>query len=341
MNVRQWFVWVGFAVVSLSVAGCGGGGDTVRLTGSGATFPAPVYQKWFKDYNTKHPNVQIDYQSVGSGQGVQNFIDQKVDFGASDAAMTPEEIAQVKSGVVLVPMTAGAIVFAYNLEGVDELKLSREAYVAILLKKVTSWDDPLIKASNEGVQLPAEPINVVTRSDSSGTTYVFTKHLCAVSKEFEEIVGNHKQPTWPAGTGAKGNEGVTNALKTTPNSIGYVEYGYAVQQKLNMASLENKSGKFIKPTIESAQAALAGAKFDENLIAWVPDPDGADSYPIETFTWLLCYKQYDDKKKAQALKDVITYCLDEGQKSSVELGYIPLPKEVVEKCKQALEKIGG
>jgi phosphate transport system substrate-binding protein len=238
-------------------------------------------------------------------------------------------------------MTAGSIVLAYNVEGVDELKLSREAYVGIFMGKITKWNDPAIAATNEGVNLPDQNINVVVRSDSSGTTYVFTKHLAEINSDFASAIGVEKQPNWPVGTKSKGNEGITASISTTPGSIGYIEYGYAEQQGLAMASLENASGNYVKPSIESAQAALAAVEMPSDLIAWMPDPQGDDSYPIVTYTWVICYKTYDDPKKVEVLKGVLTYCLTEGQKSSEQLGYIPLPESVVEKVKAALENVGS
>lgn len=335
--------WLGVCLLSLAAVGCGGG-DTVELTGNGASFPDPIYQRWFKDYGEKmNGDVQVDYTAVGSGTGVKNFLDKTVDFAASDAAMKREEIEQINKdrGVQLLPMTAGAIVLAHSVEGVKDLKLPRDVYVDILLGKITNWSDPRITEANPGERLPNEQINVITRSDSSGTTYVFTKHLCEVSKEFESKVGNHKQPEWPAGTKEKGNAGITAALKNRPNSIGYIEYGYAKHQGIAMATLENKAGEYVKPSNESAQATLSNAEFDDNLIAWMPDPAGQGDYPIVTFTWLLCYKKYDDKTKADALKNLVNYCVDEGQNVSEELGYIPLPADVREKVKAALKNIGA
>lgn len=313
--------------------------DLVKLTGAGASFPAPLYVKWFKDFHTSHGNVQVDYQSVGSGSGVKNFINKTVDFGASDAAMKPEEIAQVDVGVQLLPMTAGSVVLSYNLEGIKELKLSREAYTGIFLGKVTKWNDPLIAKSNPGAKLPADPINVIVRADSSGTTFVLTQHLAAVSPEFAKSPGVNNMPSWPVGTRSKGNEGVTASIRTTPGSIGYVEYGYAKGQGMAMATLENKAGKFVTPTTESAQSALGTVVLPESLVAWLPDPAGDGSYPIVTYTWVMCYKKYDDVKKAKALKDVFEYCLTEGQKSSEKLGYVPLPASVAAKAKAALAGI--
>ncbi|MGM0488744.1 MAG: phosphate ABC transporter substrate-binding protein PstS [Planctomycetota bacterium] len=319
-----------------------GDGGFVKLQGAGASFPAPLYASWFKKYSQEHENVQIDYQSVGSGTGVNMIMEETVDFGASDAAMQPEEIEEVERGVQLLPMTAGSVVLAYNLEGVTDLKLSREAYTSIFLGKVTKWNDPLIAACNEGVTLPDRDINVIVRSDSSGTTFVFTKHLSAVSGEFAESPGTHKKPNWPVGVGGRGNEGVTQTLATTPGSIGYIEFGYAIKSNLNMVTLENKAGNYIKPSIQSARAALAAIEMPEDLIAWAPDPAGAESYPIVTYTWLLCYKEYEDSRKAEILKDVIEFCLaDEQQHDSESLGYIPLPSSVVEKVRAAMTNIGS
>ncbi len=314
-------------------------GQFVRLTGAGASFPAPLYNKWFKDYHALHQNVQVDYQSVGSGSGIKNFINKTVDFGASDAAMTPEEISKVDVGAQLLPMTAGSIVLSYNLKGISGLKLSREAYAGIFLGKVKKWNDPLITKTNPGVKLPDNPIHVVVRADASGTSFVFTKHLSAINPEWAKNPGFGTMPNWPVGTRSKGNEGVTASITTTPGSIGYLEYGYAMGQKLPMVELENKAGKYIKPTNESAQSSLAAVELPENLIAWLPDPQGEKSYPIVTYTWLLCYKQYSDPKKLEALKSVIEYGLTTGQKDSEKLGYVPLPQNVVSKIKAALNNI--
>ena len=313
--------------------------DLVKLQGAGASFPAPLYSKWFKSYGGKHENVQIDYQSVGSGGGVKGVIDKTVDFGASDAAMTPEEIAKVDVGVQCLPMTAGSIVLAYNVEGVTDLKLPRKAYAGIFLGKVKKWNDPLIVQANPGVKLPDEPINVVVRADSSGTTYVFSKHLSTISEEFAKNPGTNKMPNWAVGTRSKGNEGVTASIKTTPNSIGYIEYGYAKSQNVPMAVLENKSGNYVAATTESGQAALASAPLPEDLIVWASDPEAKDAYPIVTYTWLLCYKQYQDKKKFEILQDVLKYCLTDGQKESESLGYIPLPPAVADKVSAAVQTI--
>jgi phosphate transport system substrate-binding protein len=316
-------------------------GDETRLQGAGASFPAPLYLKWFKAYSTAHPGVQVDYQSVGSGSGVKSFIDKTVDFGASDAAMSPEEIASVTAGVQLLPMTAGAIVLAYNLEGVTELKLSRAAYAGIFGGKITRWNDPAIAKSNPSAKLPDLPIDVVVRADSSGTTFVFTKHLSTINEEFSKGVGTNKMPNWPVGTRSKGNEGVTAAIKSTPGSIGYIEFGYARSQSLPMATLENKAGAFVAATSASGQAAIASATLPDNMIVWASDPEPKDAYPIVTFTWLMAYKKYPDKKKHDTLVDLLRYGVTDGQKDAEALGYIPLPQPVVERVTAALSNIHG
>ncbi len=330
----------------LAAAGCGGSGNAesagppVELHGAGASFPFPLYDRWFKDYVAAHPNARVDYQSVGSGAGVTQFTNKTVDFGASDAAMTDEEIAKVDRGVQLLPMTAGSIVLAYNLPELSQpLRLSRKTYTDIFLGKIAKWNDPALAAANPGVKLPNLNIGVVYRADSSGTTFVFTQHLSAISSEWKSGPGTSRSPNWPAGIGAKGNEGVTSTILQTPGALGYVEYGYAKQSQLRMATLENKSGAFVEATTASGQAALAGATLPENLRLFLPDPEGKDAYPIVTYTWLLAYRQYDKPEVAQALKDVVRYSLDAGQKVSEEMGYIPLPASVVATDLKALDSI--
>ncbi len=312
----------------------------VRLQGAGASFPAPIYSRWFKTYSQNHANVQIDYQSVGSGSGVKSFIDKTVDFGASDAAMTPEEIGRVDPalGVQLLPMTAGSIVITYNLPDVKELKLSRAAYSGIFLGKVTKWNDPAIAKENPGVKLPNQPINVIVRADSSGTSFVFSQHLSAISPEFAKSPGASKMPNWPVGTRSKGNEGVTASVKTTPGSIGYIEYGYAKSQDMPMAILENKSGAYVAASTASGQAALAGAQLPDSLIAWTPDPEPKDAYPIVTYTWILVNKKYD-KARLPVLQDLLRYGVTDGQKEAEPLGYIPMPAPVVERVKAAIDSL--
>jgi phosphate transport system substrate-binding protein len=328
------------SAVIATFSACKANNETsVKLQGAGASFPAPLYLKWFKTYNGAHSNIQVDYQSVGSGAGVKSFMDRTVDFAASDAAMKPDDMAKVQGGVLLLPMTAGAIVLAYNLPDVPNLRLSREAYTGIFLGKVKTWHDPLIAKSNPGVKLPDQPVNVVVRADSSGTTFVFTKHLAAVSADFSNSVGVNNMPNWPVGTKSKGNEGVTASLLTTPGSIGYVEYGYAHSQNLHVATLENKSGNFVTATTDSAKAALSSAQLPSDLIVWVPDPDAKDAYPIVTYTWMILFKKYDNADKLNALKALVTYGLTDGQKESEALGYVPLPDNVVAADQAALQSL--
>lgn len=349
-HARQ-FAMLAITAVALLVAGCGdsgsssssssssaASGERVKLVGAGASFPAPLYQQWFKNYNEMHPNVVTEYQSIGSGSGIKQFIAGTTMFGASDAAMKPEEIAQVPGGVTLLPMTAGAVVLAYNVPGVDELKLPRDVYPEIFLGKVTKWNDPKIVAANPGVSLPDAEIKVVHRADGSGTTYVFTKHLSAISEGWKSGPGTGKAVEWPVGVGGKGNEGVTNQIKNTDNSIGYIEYGYSKNAGLNTALLQNKSGNFITCTLESGAKALASAEMPADMIVWVSDPTGAEAYPIVTFTWILAHNAYKPST-GQAFKDVMTYCLTDGQKLSGDAGYLALPEEVTSKVKAALDKI--
>jgi phosphate transport system substrate-binding protein len=299
-----------------------------------------LYQRWIAEFTKANPNVQINYQAVGSGTGITNFTQGIVNFAGSDAAMTDEQIAKVKQGVVLIPATAGSIVLAYNLPGVESLKLSREAYSGIFVGKITKWNDPTIAKANEGVKLPDTAITVCERSDGSGTTFVFTKHLSAISPDFKTQVGEGTTVTWPTGVAGKGNDGVTALIKQTPGAIGYVEYGYAKNNKLTFAQLQNKSGAFVAATAESGAATLNSTQFPSEILrAWPSDPDAKDAYPISTFTWLLLYKKYDNKEILDVLKKFVTYGLSDGQKFADELGYIPLPKEVAAKSEAALKSV--
>ncbi len=356
--------------LALSLTACGGGqtdtattGDTtaptgdqpaakaitldlkndVGLTGAGATFPAPLYQNWFVLFNQMVPKVQVNYQSVGSGSGVEQFTKGTVDFGASDVAMKDEEIAKVSKGVLMLPMTAGSIVMAYNLPGVEGLKISQANLADILLGKITKWNDPKLVADNPDLKLPDSSITVVHRSDGSGTTGVFTKYLSAISPEWKSSIGDGKSVQWPTAQGkfigGKGNEGVTAGIQQNVGAVGYVEYGYAKNNGLTMASLQNKAGQFVEPNETSAADTLATVELPENLRAFIVNPDGEKSYPIVTYTWMLVYKKYDDPEKAKAMEAMIQYGLTEGQKQSAELGYIPLPAVVVEKVAAAADVI--
>jgi phosphate transport system substrate-binding protein len=318
----------------------GSAAAATQLQGAGATVPAPLYQRWIAEYTKANPDVQINYQGVGSGAGIKQFTQNLVSFGASDAAMTDKEIAAVKQGVVLIPATAGSIVLAYNLPGIESLKLSREAYVGIFLGTITKWNDAAIAKTNEGAKLPNIAITVCERSDGSGTNFVFTKHLSAISPEFKDKVGEGTSVTWPTGVAGKGNDGVTALIKQNKGAIGYVELGYAKNNKLSFAALQNKAGEFATATTASGAATLATTQFPPNVLrAWPSDPEGKDCYPITTFTWLLIYRKYDNVQLAEAVKKFVNWGLVDGQKFSEELGYIPLPKEVVDKDLEALKTV--
>jgi phosphate transport system substrate-binding protein len=317
--------------------------DKIRLTGSGASFPFPLYSAWFKGFSKDHKNANIDYQAKGSGAGILDLINHTVDFAASDAAMKPEEIAKVKEGVVLLPMTAGEIVIAYNLPGIAKgLKLPRDVYPEIFLGKITKWNDPKIQSANPDLKLPELPITVVRRADSSGTTFVFTSHLSEISPDWKSGPGAGTTVNWASSdkiVAAPKNDGVTATIKQTPGAIGYIEYAYALGAKVTMADLQNKAGKFVGPSAESGAASLASATLPENLIAWILDPEGEKSYPITTFTWMLFYQKNADPKKAEILREVVEYGLTEGQKLSAKMGYIPLPENVVTAVRAAISKI--
>jgi len=318
--------------------------STLHIKGAGATFPAPLYEKWIEVYQKNHPQVQFSYNAVGSGEGVKRFISESVDFGASDAAMNDHEIAQVKRGVQLVPITAGMVVLAYNLSGADgDLKLGRDVCADIFLGKIKRWNDPKIQQSNPNLTLPDMDINPVARLDGSGTTYAFTNHLSAVSEHWRDSgLGVSKQIDWPDRTmQVRGNEGVAQRIKISEGAIGYVEYGFAKRLGLPLAWLQNRAGKFVKPEAQTGAHALDSSadSFPANLRLFIPDPKGAGSYPIVSYSWLLLYDTYPNAGKAEALKKAVRWGLTEGQKYAEEMGYIPLPQSVVQRAEQALVRI--
>lgn len=329
------------AVVTLTITSVSFAADRVRLTGSGASFPAPIYLGWFKNLNKANPNLIVDYQSKGSGAGVQDFLNKTVDFAASDSAMKQEDMDKVPEGVQLLPMTAGEIIVTYNLPGNPVgLKLPRDVYPGIFLGKITRWNDPKIVAANPDIKLPDMPITVVVRADSSGTTAVFTKHLSAISAEFKSTLGEGNTVNWPATNQfikSPKNDGVTATVRQTPGAIGYIEYSYAKLAKVESALLQNKEGKFVAPG-NSAETLLA-IEIPADMIAWEPDPAGARSYPVVTYTWMIFRKNNGDKDKAKAMRDMVEFGLTEGQKMADALGYIPLPQSVVERVREAAANI--
>lgn len=332
-----------FSISSSSIA-------DVKLQGSGASFPFPIYSKWFKDFSKQNSDVRVDYQAKGSGGGIQDFTNGVVDFAGSDAAMDDVEISKVKHGVVLLPVTAGEVVLTFNLDGIKDLKLPRDVYPEIFSGKITKWNDPKITAANPGTKLPDKDITVVVRADSSGTTYVFTGHLAAINKGFKDTVGHDKAPQWPQSNRiikSPKNDGITATVKQTPGSIGYIEYGYAKLTGMPSAQLENKAGKFVSPGPESGVAALASAEFPKgnlpgsdipDLRAWIFDPAGDGAYPIASFTWLMLPEKMKADKLAASMK-LIEYSITEGQKVADSLGYIPLPESVVSTVREVAKKV--
>jgi phosphate transport system substrate-binding protein len=319
-------------------------GAATAINGSGATFPAPLYLRWASDFKKSNPDITINYQGIGSGAGVTQFIQGITDFGASDVAMKDDELLAAKATAggrpIMIPSTAGSIVLAYNVPGVQTgLKLTRAAYIGILCGNIKTWSAPEIAKANPEVNLPSLPITVVTRSDASGTTAVFTGHCAEVSAEFTSVIGSGKSVTWPVGVAGKGNDGVTALIKQTRGAIGYVEYGFAANNKLAMAALQNKAGNFITPSVESSSTTLASIKLPANLRFFILDPQGANDYPIVTFTWLLLKATYADAAKGAAVKAFVTYALTKGQATAPQLGYVTLPAEVVTKAQAALETV--
>jgi phosphate transport system substrate-binding protein len=316
-------------------------GDTISISGAGASFPAPLYQRWFAEYNRQHPNVQISYQSIGSGAGINQFLAQTVDFGATDAPLTAEERQKFPANrgqPIQLPMTGGALVFAYNLPGVNELRLSRQAYCGIVQGTIKNWNDPLITQQNPGVNLPATPISLIHRSDGSGTTFIFTNHIQAACPQWQ--AGSGKSISWPVGLGAKGNEGVTAQVQQTQGAIGYVEYAYARENNLTAAVIENRAGNYVEPAAGSAARAIEGTDVPEDFALLIPDPQGPEAYPIIGLTWILLYEQYDNPAKAEAIKNVVRWALsNEGSKYAEELGYLALPDELSQRVIASLDTI--
>jgi len=325
-----------------AAAGSGAVGASAReLTGAGATFPYPLYSKWFDVYNKK-TGVQINYQSVGSGAGIQQLTQRTVDFGASDAPMTDEQLKAAPGEVLHIPTVLGAVVVTYNLPGVDKgLKLSGDTLAGIFLGSVKRWSDPRIAADNPGVKLPDTDIAVVHRSDGSGTTNIFTDYLSAVSPEWKTKVGKSTSVNWPVGIGGKGNEGVAGQVKQTPGAIGYVELAYAVQNRLAYAFMKNRAGAFVEPTLESTTAAAAGsaAGMPEDLRVSIVNAPGEGSYPIAGYTYILVYREQQDAAKGRALVDFLWWAIHDGEQYATDLLYAPLPKDVVARDEAKIKAI--
>ena len=317
-------------------------GKPTLLNAAGATFPYPIYSKWFDEYHKLHQNVQINYQSIGSGGGIRQLLDQTVDFGASDGPMTDEQLAGAKRKILHFPTVLGADVPSYNLPGVTaDLKFTPQALAGIFLGKITKWNDPAIAGPNPGVKLPAEDIVVIHRSDGSGTTYIWTDYLSKVSDEWRSRVGRGTSVNWPVGLGGKGNEGVAGLVRQTPYALGYVELIYAIQTKMSYGAVRNSAGTFTKATLQSVSAAAASvaASMPEDFRVSITDPSGANAYPISSFTWLLIPARIEDPAKRAAIKDFLTWMLNAGQEQCEPLAYAKLPKEVVARETKAIALI--
>jgi phosphate transport system substrate-binding protein len=316
--------------------------DTILITGAGATFPAPLYQKWFSDYNKAHPSIQINYQAIGSGGGIKGITERTVDFGASDAPLTDEQMAKAPD-IQHIPTVMGAVVVTWNEPDVKSLKLSPETVAGIFLGKITTWNDAAIAKDNPGAKLPATPLSVAHRSDGSGTTSIFTDYLSKAVPEWKEKVGKGTSVNWPTGLGAKGNDGVTGMVKATRGSIGYVELLYANQNKLPVAELKNHDGHFVKPTLEGVAAAAAAVEMPADYRVSITDSPGKQAYPIASFTYLLVPKDNPNVQKGTSLLQFIHWAVHEGQKDAAPMDYAPLPKAVVARVDATLKslKVGG
>ncbi|HEX4486149.1 MAG TPA: phosphate ABC transporter substrate-binding protein PstS [Terriglobales bacterium] len=332
-----------FALLVLGLAGASHAqSGNVLINAAGATFPYPIYSKWFDVYHTAHPNVQINYQSIGSGGGIRQLQAGTVDFGASDGPMTDEQLAQSKVKILHFPTVLGAVVPTYNIAGVTgDLNFTQKALAAIYLGQITKWNDPEIAKANPGVKLPNDDIVVVHRSDGSGTSYIFTDFLSKASSDWKSKVGTNTSVNWPVGLGGKGNEGVSGLVKQTPDAIGYIELIYAVQNNIPYGKVQNAAGKFVKADLAGVTAAAAGAAKDmpDDFRVSITNAPGAAAYPISSFTWLLIPAQIQDGAKKAAIKDFLKWMLAEGQNYNEGLSYAKLPKPVIAKEEKAIAMV--
>jgi phosphate transport system substrate-binding protein len=339
MNIRKLFA------SAACLATLGGGvlaQQKIQINGAGATFPYPIYSKWFSEYNKLHPNVEVNYQSIGSGGGIRQITNQTVFFGATDGPMTNDQLLAAPSKILHFPTVLGAVLPIYNIPNVKaELKFTGPLLANIFMGKITKWNDPAITKLNEGVNLPGSDITVVHRSDGSGTTYIWADFLGKVSPEWKTKVGVATSVNWPTGVGGKGNEGVAGLVSQTPGAIGYVELIYAVQNKISYGSVQNLAGEFVKASEESVTAAAAGAaaKMPADFRVSITNAEGKDAYPVSSFTWLLLYENPKDKAQAKVMLDFMNWALTDGQKMAAPLGYAPLPDPVIKLEMQALKKI--
>jgi phosphate transport system substrate-binding protein len=312
-----------------------------KLNGAGATFPYPIYSKWFNQYHQEHPEIEINYQSIGSGGGIRQVTAGTVDFGASDGPMSDQQLADAKKKIIHLPTVLGAVVPAYNIPGFKgELKFTPEIIAGIYLGKITTWNDPAIAKANPGVSLPGQSIIVVHRSDGSGTTYIFTDYLSKVSNEWRDSVGKNTSVKWPTGLGAKGNEGVAGMVRQMDGAFGYVELIYAVQNNITYGSVKNAAGVFVKASLDSTTAAAASMKsMPADFRVSITNAPGKDAYPIASFTWLLVPADWKDKTKEKVIVDFLSWMLERGQTMTADLNYAPLPDAVKQKEREAIKTI--
>ena len=311
------------------------------LNGAGATFPYPIYSKWFSEYHKAHSDVQVNYQSIGSGGGIRQVLAGTVDFGASDGPMTDEQLGQAKVKILHVPTVLGAVVPAYNIPGVTgEVKFTPEALAGIFLGKITTWNDKALTAANPGVNFPNQAIVVIHRSDGSGTSYIFTDYLSKISADWKNGPGKGTSVKWPVGLGGKGNEGVAGMIRQMEGSIGYVELIYALQNKITYGSMKNPAGEFVKASLESVTTAAASVKsMPADFRVSITNAPGKGAYPISSFTWLLIPTKSQDPNKGKILTDLLNWCETDGQKLAADLSYAPLPDTVVAKVKEAIKQV--
>ena len=336
--MRTWFTALTLLVTAATAAPAAA---QTLINGAGATFPYPIYSKWFDAYTKVDPEVRFNYQSIGSGGGIKQVTSRTVDFGATDGPMSDEQMKGAPAELVHIPTVLGAVVATYNLPGNPRLQFSSNVLADIFLGKITKWNDARLTALNPGVTLPNQPIAVVHRSDGSGTTYIWVDYLATVSPEWQQKVGKGTSVNWPVGLGGKGNEGVAGQVKNTPGALGYVELAYAVKNKLPVGLVKNAAGKFIEPTIESTTAAAAGAAkgMPDDFRVSLTDAPGEAAYPIASFTWLLVYKEQPDQLKGRAIVNFLWWMSHDGQKYAADLLYAPLPAPVVKQIEARIKQI--
>ena len=327
-------------IAGMGVAATAFAGAPILINGAGATFPYPIYSKWFDVYSTSNPDFHFNYQSIGSGGGIKQITSKTVDFGASDGPMTDQQMKDAPGRLFHIPMVMGSVAIAYNLPGIDKgMKLTPDVIADIFLGKISKWNDARITGTNPGMQIPDMPIIVAHRSDGSGTSFIFTDYLGSVSGGWKIGVGKGTSVNWPVGLGGKGNEGVAGIIKQTPGALGYTELSYAIKNKLSYVFLQNKSGNFVEPTIESTSKAAEGVSIPSDFRVSLVNSSNPDAYPIAGFTWLLIYKNQDDAVKGKAIVDFINWAIHDGQRYTADLLYAPLPQDVVAMIEKKLAEV--